>query len=74
MERIWERINGHASHIYKALKEPGAKSLQKKPLSWKLSMILQFNSSRKDVKKLDKLKKEFEKFVNVGEQKRYDVM
>ena len=34
-------------------------------------MVLQFNSHMKELNRLKKLNKEFNEFVNVGEQKRY---
>ena len=39
-------------------------------IPWKLSMVLQFNSHMKELNRLKKLNKEFNEFVNVGEQKR----
>ena len=39
-----------------------------------LKLVLQFMSKRKELRRLEKINKEFEEFVVVAEKKRYDVM
>ena len=76
VERIWGLINGHAVSLHSAIGNLGAtvkmsdKSGPGRNIPWKLSMVLQFNSHMKELNRLKKLNKEFNEFVNVGEQKR----
>jgi hypothetical protein len=69
VERIWDEVNKHAKDIHTAMREASKPSHQR-PISWKVSMVLQFNSNKKDLSKLKKINKEFDKFVNAGELKR----
>ena len=64
-----QRVHGSVGELGK-LKKRGTFGAAGKKLQWKVSMALQFNSQTKEFHHLQKVIKEFNEFVRVGEAKR----
>ena len=75
VERIWGMINGYAKDLsgdVQGLKRgPSLRKGLRKDKQWKLSLALQFNSRARDLKRLQRINKEFQEFVVAGEDRRY---
>ena len=75
VEKIWGMVNGYANDLsgdVQGLKKgPSLRKGLRKDKHWKLSLALQFNSRARDLKRLQKVNKEFQDFVVAGEERRY---
>lgn len=75
INQIWSDVNEYIKELNVSLNEPtdGAAAAEVPPaltLQQKLAAVVQLNTARTEMKRVKKLKKEFKKFVEVGDYRR----